>query len=118
MSEIFRAGIASVGKGQREAALALGMTQGQTMRRIVLPQALRFAIPPVGNDFIAMTKDSALVAATGFVHELTWNAQKVGRSQFRSLEALLIAALFYWGMTIFLSYIQNKIETRLSKGDR
>ncbi|MBI3153189.1 MAG: amino acid ABC transporter permease [Chloroflexi bacterium] len=118
MSEIFRAGIASVGKGQREAALAIGMTQGQTMRRIVLPQALRFAIPPVGNDFIAMTKDSALVAATGFVHELTWNAQKVGRAQFRSLEALIIAALFYWSMTILLSYVQNKIETRLSKGER
>lgn len=118
MSEIFRAGIASVSKGQREAALAIGMTQGQTMRRIVLPQALRFAIPPVGNDFIAMTKDSALVAATGFVHELTWNAQKVGRAQFRSLEALIIAALFYWSMTILLSYVQNKIETRLSKGER
>lgn len=118
MSEIFRAGIASVGKGQREAAIAIGMTSAQTMRRIVLPQALRFAIPPVGNDFIAMTKDSALVAATGFVHELTWNAQKVGRSQFRSLEALVIAAIFYWIMTIILTYFQGIIEARLSKGDR
>ena len=118
MSEIFRAGISSVGKGQREAAIAIGMTPGQTMRRIVLPQALRFAIPPVGNDFIAMTKDSALVAATGFVHELTWNAQKVGRSQFRSLEALVIAAIFYWIMTIILTYFQGIIEARLAKGDR
>ena len=118
MSEIFRAGIASVGKGQREAAIAIGMTPTQTMRRIVLPQALRFAIPPVGNDFIAMTKDSALVAATGFVHELTWNAQKVGRSQFRSLEALIIAAVFYWIMTILLTYVQSIIEARLAKGDR
>jgi polar amino acid transport system permease protein len=118
MSEIFRAGIASVGKGQREAAIAIGMTPGQTMKRVVLPQALRFAIPPVGNDFIAMTKDSALVAATGFVHELTWNAQKVGRSQFRSLEALIIAAIFYWIMTIILTYIQGIIEARLAKGDR
>ena len=118
MSEIFRAGLASVGKGQREAAIALGMTASQTMRRVVLPQALRFAIPPIGNDFIAMTKDSALVAATGFVHELMWRATKVGRAQFHNLEALIMAALFYWVMTLALSYVQNIIETRLSKGDR
>lgn len=118
MSEIFRAGLASVGKGQREAAIALGMTPGQTMKRVILPQALRFAIPPIGNDFIAMTKDSALVAATGFVHELMWNAVKVGRAQFRSLEALIMAAIFYWLMTLILSYLQSIIESRLSKGDR
>ena len=118
MSEIFRAGIASVGKGQREAAMALGMTPGQTMRRIVLPQALRFAIPPTGNEFIAMTKDSALVSATGFVHELMWRATKVGRAYFRSMEALIIAAIFYWIMTIILSYFQSRIEARFSKGDR
>jgi polar amino acid transport system permease protein len=94
------------------------MTPRQTMQRIVLPQALRFAIPPIGNDFISMTKDSALVAATGFVHELTWNAVKVGRAQFRSLEALIMAAIFYWMMTLILSYIQSAIEARLSKGDR
>lgn len=118
MSEIFRAGLASVGKGQREAAIALGMTPIQTMRRIVLPQALRFAIPPIGNDFIAMTKDSALVSATGFVHEIMWRATKVGRAQFNSLEALIMAAVFYWVMTLLLSYVQSIIETRLSKGDR
>ena len=118
MSEVFRAGIASVGKGQREAAIALGMTNGQLMRRIVLPQALRFAIPPMGNDFIAMTKDSALVAATGFVHELMWRAVKVGRAQFHNLEALIMAAIFYWVMTLFLTAIQSRIEARLSKGDR
>lgn len=118
MSEIFRAGLASVGRGQREAAIALGMTPGQTMRRIILPQALRFAIPPIGNDFIAMTKDSALVSATGFVHELMWRAVKVGRAQFNSLEALIMAAIFYWIMTIVLTYIQSIIEARLAKGDR
>jgi polar amino acid transport system permease protein len=118
MSEIFRAGLASVGKGQREAAIALGMTPGQTMTRIVLPQALRFAIPPTGNEFIAMTKDSALVAATGFVHELMWRAVKVGRAQFHNLEALIMAAIFYWIMTILLSYLQSKLETQLAKGDR
>src|SRR5688572_12432324 len=118
MSEIFRAGLASVGKGQREAAVALGMTPWQTMKRIVLPQALRFAIPPIGNDFIAMTKDSALVSATGFVHEVMWRATRVGRAQFNNLEALIIAALFYWMMTIVLTYIQGIIETRLARGDR
>lgn len=118
MSEIFRAGIAAVGKGQREAALALGMTASQTMRRIVLPQALRFALPPTGNEFIAMTKDSALVAATGFVHEVLWRATKVGRSQFRNLEALIIAAVIYWMLTLVLSALQSRLEARMAKGER
>jgi polar amino acid transport system permease protein len=118
MSEIFRAGLASVGKGQREAAMALGMTPWQTMKRIVLPQALRFAIPPTGNEFIAMTKDSALVSATGFVHEVMWRATRVGRAQFNNLEALIMAAVFYWIMTLILSYVQGIIEARLARGDR
>jgi len=118
MSEIFRAGLSSVGKGQREAAIALGMTPTQNMRRVILPQALRFAIPPVGNEFIAMTKDSALVSATGFVHELMWRSTKVGRAQFHNLEALIMAAIFYWGLTLILTYVQSIIENRLAKGDR
>ena len=118
MSEIFRAGLASVGKGQREAAMAIGMTPWQTMKRVVLPQALRFAIPPTGNEFIAMTKDSALVSATGFVHEVMWRATRVGRAQFHNLEALIMAAVFYWVMTIILSYVQSIIESRLARGDR
>jgi polar amino acid transport system permease protein len=118
MSETFRAGIASVSKGQREAAIALGMTPSQTMRRIILPQALRFAIPPMGNDFISMTKDSALVSATGFVQELMWRATKVGRAEFRNLEALVMAAIFYWVMTLLLTSLQARIEARLAKGDR
>lgn len=118
MSETFRAGLSSVSKGQREAAMALGMTPGQTMKRIVLPQALRFAIPPMGNDFISMTKDSALVSATGFVHELMWRAVKVGRAQFNNLEALIMAAMFYWMLTLILTYFQGKLEARLARGDR
>jgi polar amino acid transport system permease protein len=118
MSEVFRAGLASVGKGQREAAIALGMNPWQTMHRIILPQALRFAIPPVGNEFIAMTKDSALVSATGFVHEIMWRATRVGRAQFNNLEALIMAAVFYWVMTLILTYAQSIIEARLAKGDR
>jgi polar amino acid transport system permease protein len=118
MSEIFRAGILSVGRGQREAALALGMTYGQLMRRIVLPQALRLALPPTGNEFIAMLKDSALVSATGFVHEILWRATRAGRSNFRNLEALIIAAVFYWVMTLAFTAIQGRLEKRLSQGER
>lgn len=118
MSEIFRAGLSSVGKGQREAATALGMTPGQTMRRIVLPQALRFALPPTGNEFIAMLKDSALVSATGFVHELMWRATKVGRAQFHNLEALIMAAVFYWIMTLIFTSLQSRLETYLARGER
>jgi polar amino acid transport system permease protein len=118
MSETFRAGISSVGKGQREAAIALGMTPGQTMRRIILPQALRFAVPPMGNDFISMTKDSALVSVTGFVHEIMWNARKVGQTNLRNFEALIMAAIFYWIMTLLLTSIQSRVEAGLAKGDR
>ena len=117
MTEVFRAGIQSVSKGQAEAATALGMTPGQTMWRIVLPQAIRIIIPPVGNDFIAMTKDSALVSVIG-VQELLWRAQKVGVQNFRSMETLLIAAGIYWVLTIALQAIQSRIEKRLARGDR
>jgi polar amino acid transport system permease protein len=117
-SEVFRAALSSVGKGQREAALAIGMTPRQMMQRIVFPQALRFAIPPLGNDFISMLKDSALVAATGFVHELMWRATKVGRATFHNLEALIMAAIFYWVMTLVFSYFQSRLETNLARGDR
>ena len=118
MSEIFRAGLSSVGKGQREAALALGMTPNQMMRRVVIPQALRFSIPPTGNEFIAMLKDSALVSATGFVHELMWRATRVGRAQFHNLEALIIAAVFYWIMTLVFTGLQGRLETYMARGDR
>jgi polar amino acid transport system permease protein len=118
MSEIFRAGILSVGRGQREAALALGMSYGQLMRRIVLPQALRLAVPPTGNEFIAMLKDSALISGTGFVHEILWRATRAGRSNFRNLEALIIAAVFYWIMTLVFSALQSRLEKRLSQGER
>lgn len=118
MSEIFRAGIESVSKGQREAAIALGMTHGQMMRRIVLPQALRLVVPPTGNEFIAMLKDSALVSATGFVQEIMWRAVKVGRANFRGLEALVVAALWYWLMTLIFTALQTRLENYMARGDR
>ncbi len=117
-TEIMRAGIQAVDLGQREAALAIGMTQGKIMRRIVLPQALRLVIPPIGNQFIAMLKDTSLISVTGFVWELLWRSQKVGRANFRSLEALLIAAVFYWIITIMFSIVQANLEERLARGVR
>ena len=117
MSEIFRAGILSVNKGQHEAATALGMNTRQKMRYIILPQALRLAIPPMGNEYIAMLKDSSLVSVTGFVHEILWRAQKVGRQKFKSLEALLIAAFFYWMLTLLFTALQTRLENRLGQGE-
>ncbi|HKJ27912.1 MAG TPA: amino acid ABC transporter permease [Anaerolineales bacterium] len=117
MSEIFRAGILSVGKGQHEAATALGMNNRQKMRYIVLPQALRLAIPPIGNEYIAMLKDSSLVSVTGFVHEILWRAQKVGRANFRNLEALLVAAVLYWVLTLIFTALQTRLETRLGESE-
>jgi polar amino acid transport system permease protein len=118
MTEIFRAGIQSVGIGQREAALAIGMTYRQIMQRVILPQAMRLVIPPVGNEFIAMLKDTALIAMTGAVWELFWRATRMGRLNFRTLEALLIAAAFYWVITIIFSALQARLEARMSRGER
>jgi len=117
MSEIFRAGILSVSKGQHKAATALGMNTRQKMMYIVLPQALRLAIPPMGNEYIAMLKDSSLVSVTGFVHEILWRAQKVGRQKFKNLEALLVAAFFYWMLTLLFTALQTRVENRLGQGE-
>ncbi|HSK93105.1 MAG TPA: amino acid ABC transporter permease [Candidatus Angelobacter sp.] len=117
MTEVFRAGIQAVPQGQREAAEALGMPEGKIMRRIVLPQAVRIVIPAIGNDFVAMIKDSALVSVIA-VQELLWRAQNVGRQNFRTLEALLIAALVYWLLTIIFSFFQERLERRMARGDR
>ncbi len=117
MTETFRAGIQSISKGQIEAAYSVGMTPGQTRRRIVLPQALRLVIPPIGNDFVAMIKDSSLVSVMG-VWELTYRATKMGRRYFRSLETLTVAAIIYWIMCIVLQALQGRLETHMSRGER
>jgi polar amino acid transport system permease protein len=119
MTEIFRAGIQSVGHGQVEAAEALGMTYRQRMRRIVLPQAVRVIIPPTGNEFIAMMKDSALISLLGSVvaqMEIFRRAQLVGRADFRPLEAFVVAAALYWVLTTVFQFFQAKLERRLSAG--
>jgi polar amino acid transport system permease protein len=115
MAEIFRAGIQSVGHGQVEAAQALGMTRAQTIRRIVLPQAVRVIIPPTGNDFIAMIKDSSLVGVVG-LQEVFFRASKIGRQYFQNLETLVVAALIYWILTSIFSYFQGRLEKRLERG--
>ena len=114
MTEVFRAGIQSVGHGQVEAANALGMTYRQTMRRVVLPQAVRMIIPPIGNEYIAMLKDSALVNFVG-VQELFFRATKIGRQAFKSFETLAVAAAIYWMLTSIFSYFQARLENRLSR---
>jgi polar amino acid transport system permease protein len=117
MTETFRAGIQSISKGQTEAAYSLGMTPGQTMRRIILPQAIRVVIPPIGNDFVAMLKDSSLVMVMG-VWELTYRATKMGRRYFRSLETLTVAAVIYWIMCVILQALQARLEAYMGRGER
>jgi polar amino acid transport system permease protein len=119
MTEIFRAGIQSVSHGQVEAAEALGMTYRQRMRRVVLPQAMRVIIPPTGNEFIAMMKDTALIGFLG--SSLFWadpfrRAQLLGRPVFKNLEALLVAAACYWALTAIFTYFQQRLERRMSRG--
>jgi len=117
MSEIFRAGIQAVGRGQSEAAAALGMTPWQTMRRIVLPQAFRIITPDIGNQFIAMQKDTSLASAIA-LEELMGKARQAGAPQSRFFEALVVAAVWYWLMTIVLSYFQARLEHRMARSDR
>lgn len=116
MTEIFRAGIQAIPRGQTEAAAAIGMTDRMIMRRIILPQATRIVIPAIGNDFISMIKDSALVSYVG-IQETFWRASTTGSRLFRTFEALLIAALIYWVLTIAFSLIQERIERRLRESD-
>ncbi len=117
MTEIFRAGIQAIGVGQREAAHALGMSSGQTFRRIILPQAFRIVIPPIGNEFIAMMKDSSLVSVMA-VQELTWRANKIGRQYFRGMETFIIAAAFYWILTVLFQLLQGRLEEYMARGER
>jgi polar amino acid transport system permease protein len=119
MTEIFRAGIQSVGHGQAEAADALGMSYAQRMRRVVLPQATRVIIPPTGNEFIAMMKDTALVSFLGVEvsrAELFLRSRLAGEADFRKLEALLVAAGMYWALTAIFTFFQRKLERRMGRG--
>jgi polar amino acid transport system permease protein len=116
MTEIFRAGIQAIPRGQIEAAESLGMTSEQTMRRVVLPQAIRIVIPAIGNEFIAMIKDSALVSFVA-LQELFWRARTVGSAHFQSFSTLTMAALIYWVLTIAFSLVQERLERRMAESD-
>lgn len=113
MTEIFRAGIQSITYGQREAAISIGMTPWQTMRRIILPQAVRIIIPDIGNQFIAMQKDSALVSLIG-IWEITFRANRLARKDSKFMEMLLLAAALYWILTILSSWLESRLEKRLA----
>lgn len=112
MSEIVRAGILSVDPGQTEAAKSLGMTYGLTMRRIVLPQALRVIVPPLGNEFNNMFKTTSLMSLIA-VEELFRVAQAANSATFKTFEAYLGVALYYLALTTIWSAVQSRIERRL-----
>jgi polar amino acid transport system permease protein len=111
MSEIFRAGIQSIPKGQMEAARSLGMSYFQAMRHIVLPQAIRVILPPVGNEFIALLKDSSLVSAVA-IADLTRRGREFMSANFNPIEVWTMVALLYLVMTLFSARIVNYIERR------
>ncbi|YBV96678.1 amino acid ABC transporter permease [Phyllobacteriaceae bacterium JZ32] len=114
MTEIFRAGIESIPRGQTEGATALGLNPGQTMLLVILPQALRVIIPPTGNQFIAMLKDSSLVSVVG-VWELMYLARTQGQTEFRHIEMLITASMIYWIMSMVLEFLQSRIEKRFGR---
>jgi len=109
MAEIMRAGIRAVGPGQRLAARALGLEEWRVMRFVVLPQALRIVIPPIGNQFIGMLKLSALVSVIG-VQELLLVADQTASGNFRYIETLVAAGIYYLALTTVFMLIQSMIE--------
>jgi len=115
-AEIFRAGIESIGRGQMEAARSLGMSYIQSMRYIVLPQAVRRVLPPLGNDFIAMLKESSLISVLG-VRDITQLSKLYAASSFLYLQTYTLLAFMYLTMTVLLSLGVKAMERRLSTGD-
>lgn len=117
MTEIFRAGIQAVSAGQWQAAAALGMSRWQTLRFIVLPQAIRTVIPAIGNQFISMQKDSTLVSLMG-IWEITYRANRLARKDSKFMEMFLLAAAIYWVLTIVSEWLQRKLEERMARSER
>ncbi len=112
LAEIFRAGIQSIGHGQMEAARSLGMSYGQAMRYVILPQAVRNILPALGNDFVAMVKDSSLVSVLA-VRDITQIARLYAGRSFRFRESYITLAVMYLTMTVALSLIVQFVEKRL-----
>ena len=117
VAEIFRAGIQSIDKGQMEAGRSLGMTWVQTMRYIIVPQAFKRVIPPLGNEFIALLKDSSLVSVIGF-EELTRRGQLIIAKTYGSLEIWISVAVIYLAMTLTISRFVAYLERRYKTDDR
>mgnify|MGYP002783841246 CR=1 FL=1 len=116
LAEIFRAGLQAVEMGQIEAAKALGLTGWQRFRHIVFPQAFRMVLPPLGNDFVAMVKDSSLVSVLG-VTDVAQLAKVTAAGNFRYFETYNVAALIYLTMTIGLSLVLRRLEAQLRGKD-
>jgi polar amino acid transport system permease protein len=112
LAEIFRAGIQSITRGQMEAARSLGMSYGQSMRYVILPQAIRNVLPALGNDFVAMVKDSSLVSVLA-VRDITQVARLYAGSTFRFRESYVTLAVMYLTMTVLLSMLVQVVERRL-----
>jgi len=112
LAEIFRAGLQAVDRGQIEAAQALGLNGWQRFRHIVFPQAFRMILPPLGNDFVAMVKDSSLVSVLG-VGDVAQLAKVTAAGNFKYFETYNVAALIYLTMTIGLSLLMRRLEKRL-----
>ncbi|KYZ76508.1 nickel transporter [Anaerosporomusa subterranea] len=117
VAEIFRGGIQSIDKGQMEAGRSLGMSWGQTMRYVILPQAFKRIIPPLGNEFIAMLKDSSLVSVIGF-EELTRRGQLIIARTYGSFEIWMAVAFIYLIMTLTISRLVNYLERRYKIDDK
>lgn len=116
ISEIFRAGIQSIDRGQVEASRSLGMSFSRTMYHVVLPQAFRRMLPPLGNNAIALLKDSSLVSAIGLA-ELAYAARTVAGAYSRYWEPYLTISLMYWVLTLGLAYAVKHLEARYGRGD-
>jgi polar amino acid transport system permease protein len=113
MSEIIRAAIGSVDAGQTEAAQALGMRYSLAMRRIVLPQAMRVVIPPLGNEFNNMMKTTSIASVIGLM-ELTGRAQELGAQAFTTFELLIVATVYYLILTTIWEFVQRWIENKFN----
>ncbi|WP_217215348.1 amino acid ABC transporter permease [Streptomyces sp. AC550_RSS872] len=115
MAEICRAGLMAVDEGQTEASQALGMSHSKTLRRIVVPQAMRVIVPPTGNEFINMLKTSSLVYVVSYP-ELTRSATSIGSTSYAVMEMLFVASIWYLVMTSVFSVFQYYLERRYARG--
>ena len=116
MAELIRAGLQSVEKGQVEAAESLGMSSGQTMLYIILPQAVKVTQPAMGNEFVAIIKESSILYAVG-VYELTYQAYKLASVNYYYIETMIVAALIYFVLTYVATKLLGLLERRMRRAD-